>query len=209
MYAPKIFREEQTSVLLSTIAAIGAVSLVTTTDEGLVSTFAPVLVDGDDDNPVLVGHISRSNPQWRTADTSQPALAIAVGANGYVSPNWYPSKHDDPRVVPTWNYLQVQARGRIEFLESRVDCLKIVGALTDLHESHMDNGWSVDDAPPDFIDSKLTGIVGFYLHVDGLEGSSKLSQNQTEPDRSGVLDALSSDPSAASQSLARAMQHRD
>jgi len=206
MYAPNIFREDRTSVLLSAIAAIGAVSLVTTTDDGLVSTFVPVLVEGDDDNPVLVGHVARSNPQWRTADTSQPALAIAVGANGYVSPNWYPSKRDDPRVVPTWDCLQVQAHGRVEFLESRVDCLKIVGALTDLHEARLTNGWSVEDAPADFIDSKLVGIVGFRLHVDQLEGSSKLSQNQPEANRHGVVDGLISSGTAGAQALAESIR---
>ncbi len=190
MYAQRHFRETDPEILTATIRSIGAISLVTSAQGGLMSTFAPVLVEGDAQQPVLVGHIAKANPQWRDTDPSGPAMAIAIGANGYISPNWYPSKTSDPKVVPTWNHVHVQAHGRIEFLPNRDDCLRIVTALTEFHETNRPEPWSVDDAPDDFVDSKLAAIVGFRLRVDRLEGMFKMSQNQPAENRAGVIDAL-------------------
>jgi len=190
MYSQKIFRESRPEKLIDTIRSIGAMSLVTSGPDGLISTFAPVMIEGPPERPMVVGHIAKANPQWRDTDTTQSALAIAIGANGYVSPNWYSTKPDDPRVVPTWNHVHIQAHGRVEFLPGRGDCLEIVRALTDVHESTMPKPWSVDDAPDDFIDAKLAGIVGFRLHVERLEGMFKMSQNQSAENRAGVIGAL-------------------
>ncbi len=190
MYAQRHFRETDSEILAATIRSIGAISLVTSAPGGLMSTFAPVLVEGDAEHPVLVGHIAKANPQWRDTDSSCPAMAIAIGANGYISPNWYPSKRWDPKVVPTWNHVHVQAHGRIEFLPDRDDCRQIVTALTELHEAHRPEPWSIDDAPDDFVDSKLAAIVGFRLRVDRLEGMFKMSQNLSAENRGGVVDAL-------------------
>jgi len=190
MYSQKLFRESRPKVLIDTIMSIGAMSLVSSGPEGLISTFAPVIVEGPPEQPIVVGHIARANPQWRDTNTSRPALAIAIGANGYVSPNWYPTKTNDPRVVPTWNHVHIQAHGHVEFLPDRDECLRIVNALTDLHESALPEPWSVDDAPDDFIDAKLAGIIGFRLRVERLEGMFKMSQNQTAENRAGVAQAL-------------------
>jgi len=190
MYSQKLFRESRPEELIDTIRSIGAMSLVTSGPDGFISTFAPVIVEGSPEQPIVVGHMARANPQWRDTDTTRPALAIAIGANGYVSPNWYATKKTDPRVVPTWNHVHIQAHGRVEFLPDRGDCLEIVRALTDIHESAMPKPWSVDDAPDDFIDTKLAGIVGFRIHVERLEGMFKMSQNQSAENRAGVIGAL-------------------
>ena len=190
MYSPKLFRESRPQVLIDTIGSIGAMSLVTSGPAGLMSTFAPVMIEGSLEHPIVSGHIAKANPQWRETDESQPALAIAIGANGYVSPNWYPTKQTDPRVVPTWNHVHIQAHGRIEFLPDHDDCLGVVTALTNIHEGTMPSPWSVDDAPSDFIDTKLAGIVAFRLHVEQLEGMFKMSQNQCTENRAGVIGAL-------------------
>ncbi|MFT7648999.1 MAG: transcriptional regulator [Candidatus Poriferisodalaceae bacterium] len=208
MYAPKFFREERQQVLLDTIREVGAVSLVTHTPEGLASTLMPTLIGGTDEAPELIGHIARANPQWKTTDTSQQALAIAIGANHYVSPNWYPSKKIDGQVVPTWNYVHIQAHGRVEFIDDRDECLAIVTGLTDLHEAEQHAPWAVNDAPPEFTDSKLKAIVGVRIRIDRLEGSFKLSQNQAAENRDGVIEGLTSSGTARQSALAETMLTR-
>jgi len=204
MYAQKTFREPRHEELINTIGLIGAMSLVTSSPKGLLSTFVPVVIEGPPEKTIVVGHIARANPQWRDTDTSGPAMAIAIGPHGYVSPNWYPTKMTDQRVVPTWNHVHIQAHGRIEFLPDRGDCLEIVTALTDLHESTMAKPWSISDAPSEFIDAKLAGIVGFRLHVTRLEGMFKMSQNQPAENRAGVIGALGN-----SSELAQVMTSHD
>lgn len=189
MYAAPHFRETRREVLLDTIREIGVVTLVSPTAEGLIATFVPVMVAGDIDAPVLIGHIARANSQWQHP-TEQQALAVAVGPSAYVSPNWYPSKQQDPRVVPTWNYVHVQAHGSLEWLPNPDDTLAIVSMLTDHHEASLEHPWAVSDAPDDFVAQKLRGVVGFRFQVEQLEGSFKLSQNQEEANGHGVLEGL-------------------
>ncbi|MDG2114128.1 MAG: FMN-binding negative transcriptional regulator [Actinomycetota bacterium] len=208
MYAAPHFREERPEVLLEAIRAIGAITLVTPTTGDLHATFLPVLVESTADESVLVGHIAKANSQWRDADSDQLAMAIAAGPNTYVTPNHYPSKIDDPRVAPTWNYVHVQAHGRVEWIDDHHQKLAIVTALTDHHESSQPEPWAVSDAPDDFVETKVRGIVGLRFHIVRLEGTFKLSQNQTEQNRAGVLAGLSADHSSAAASVAEAMRSR-
>ncbi len=187
MYAKKVFRETRPEILLSVVRSVGAVSMVTLTGSELMSTLVPVLVDGTPEDPVLIGHIAKANPQWQKTDTSADALAICVGANGYVSPSFYPSKLTDPKVVPTWNFVQVQAHGRVEFIHDKAELLSIVESLTNKHEQDRPDPWSVADAPDEFIEAKLAGIVGLRMTVERLDGSFKLGQDRSEADRAGVV----------------------
>lgn len=196
MYAPPHFRQERDE-LLHALRAIGAVNLITETADSMQATFLPILVTGSHEDPVIVGHIARANPQWREARTDRPALAVATGPNNYVTPNAYPSKATDPKVVPTWNYVHVQAHGRVEWITDEAEKLAIVSLLTDTHEVAEPAPWAVSDAPADYISGRLRSIVGLRLHVTSLEGSFKLSQNQSEQNRTAVIDHMRSGANAA------------
>ena len=142
MYAAPHFRESDAQALLDAIAGIGAVSLVTTTADGLHATLMPVLVAGTTGEPMLIGHIARANPQWRVSLEDGPAMAIATGPNTYVSPNAYPTKASDPRVVPTWNYVHIQAHGHLAWVDDPAEKLAIVTMLTDHHEAGRSDTWA-------------------------------------------------------------------
>ncbi len=127
------------------------------------------------------------------------ALAIFNGPNCYVTPSWYPSKHQTRKVVPTWNYVAVHAHGTLEFFDDRDALFDVVTRLTDRHESRWTAPWKVSDAPVDYIHTMLAGIVGIRLLISRLEGKWKISQNRTPEDRAGVIQGLShSDDPAAS-----------
>jgi transcriptional regulator len=158
---------------------------------GLFASHIPMVLE-DDGSPfgVLKGHISRANTQWRDLVPTVDALAIFAGHQHYISPNWYPETKEHGKEVPTWNYVVVHAYGPLKVIEDHHWLLANVEKLTNIHESASPIPWKVSDAPQDFIQSQLKGIVGLELPIRKLEGKWKVSQNRTERERNGVIDGL-------------------
>ncbi len=206
MYIPPPFKQEDIAVLRETMTRIGFVSLVTDTATGLLATQAPVLFDTNDgEHGTLRGHIARANPQWKAA-TDQDALAIFVGSNGYVSPQWYAAKREHGRVVPTWNYVAVHAYGKVRFSDDRDLLLDIVTRLTEKNEADFDHPWKVSDAPSDYVEGMLKAIVAFEMPISRIEASWKLSQNRSEADRSGTMEGLRSRGSAVAEEVQQTLR---
>jgi transcriptional regulator len=180
MYIPDHFREDRPDVLADAVRRIGFATLVTT---GLEANHLPMLLqDG-----LLRGHVARANPVWKAGDGA--ALAIFLGPHAYVSPNWYPSKAETGKAVPTWNYITVHARGTLCWVQD-ADWLRAhVTALSDTHEAGRAAPWKVGDAPASYVDSLLRAIVGFELTIEKLDGKYKLSQNRDAADRDSVREA--------------------
>lgn len=179
MYTPSHFREEELTVLRDLMRENPLVTLVTRTDAGIDANHIPVLVN--DEVTVIRGHVARANPVWK--QPVHEALAIFTGQQYYVSPSWYPSKREHGKVVPTWNYEVVHARGTLTFFEDKQRLRDLVAELTRTHESKVPQPWRIDDAPPDYIDAMLNAIVGFELQITSLEGKRKQSQNRNDADR--------------------------
>lgn len=188
MYTPLHFREDRPDVLNGAMRDIGFATLVTRDDtHGFVANPLPLLFqDG-----VLRGHVARANPVWKAGDG--PALAIFQGPHAYVSPSWYPSKAATGKAVPTWNYLMVQARGSIRWIQDEGWLKGHVTALSNRHEAERAAPWHVSDAPDGYIDALLRAIVGLEITISALEGKYKLSQNRDVADRAGVRDAYAND----------------
>ena len=203
MYAPKHFEESDPMVLRDAVRSIRAGELITIGSDGLEASFIPLIISDDADT--VSGHLAKGNRQWKRADVAVPALVTWVGPHAYVSPGYYPSKQEHGRVVPTWNSITVQARGTVTFHDDDAWKRAHVASLSTIHESAMPSPWSVDDAPPEFIESRLGAIVGFELRVASIEGKWKLSQNRPGPDIAGVISGLESQGSAAAAMVAEAM----
>jgi transcriptional regulator len=123
-------------------------------------------------------------------ESGASVLAIFLGPDHYVSPSWYPSKHEHGKAVPTWNYATVHVRGTIRFIDDPGWLRTLVESLTDEHERHNVNPWKVTDAPADYIAGMVRAIVGFEIQVSAIEGKFKASQNRSAADRAGVAEAL-------------------
>jgi transcriptional regulator len=156
--------------------------------DGPEASFLPLLIS--DDSATVTGHLAKGNGQWARADPSVPALVTWVGPDAYVSPSYYPSKQEHGKVVPTWNYIAVQATGALVLHQEHAWKRAHVAALTDAHEAALPSPWSIDDAPSDFVDGLVGAIVGIEVRVTSLVGKWKLSQNRAEPDIAGVIAAL-------------------
>ncbi|MEV4620114.1 FMN-binding negative transcriptional regulator [Asanoa sp. NPDC049573] len=192
MYIPGHFQGDDASVS-ELLDGITVGDLVTATERGPVATLLPLLYDASTgDRGSLVGHVARNNDQW-----SRPALGEAMvivrGPDAYITPNWYATKNDHGRVVPTWNYVTAHVYGRL-VVHDDVDWLEaLVRRLTDRHESRSSHPWSVDDAPRGFIDGQLRAIVGVELSISRIEAKFKLSQNRPASDVDGVIAGLNAD----------------
>jgi transcriptional regulator len=195
MYIPRKFAltDEQTAEAL---AAAEFAQLVTQHPTGLLVTPLPLIYDGHS----LVGHVSRANPHWH-ADGAE-SVAIFMGPHAYISPNLYATKAETGKVVPTWNYEILNVYGRLVIHDDPDWLLALVTKLTNRHEVARPTPWQVTDAPADFTESQLRGIVGVELVIDRVEGKAKMSQNQPDRNRDGVVEGLRQSDSAQDQLVA-------
>lgn len=206
MYRPPAFAEDDPARLAEILSAARLAVLISVIDGGLVADPVPVLYDPTR-GPfgTLSGHLARANPQAAAAADGRAVLVLVQGPDAYVSPAVYPSKIETGRVVPTWNYVAVEAHGRFARFDDTDRLLALVAALTDRHEVGRRDPWSVADAPPDFLRAQAKGIVGFEIAIERLEGKRKLSQNRTSADRAGVVAGLAASPEPGDRAVAAAM----
>ncbi|MBZ9850879.1 FMN-binding negative transcriptional regulator [Mesorhizobium sp. CA14] len=202
MYIPPAFRDDDQESLMATIRAARLATLITATAEGPLATPLPLLLDENEgEHGVIYGHVAKANPQWRVPLVGD-GLAIFMGPDAYVTPTWYQTKQETGKVVPTWNYVAVHAHGPVEFFEDAGRLLEVVTRLTNLHEGGRTAPWAVSDAPADFVQSQLKGIVGLRMPITRLEGKRKMSQNRNAADRAGVISGLSSSDSPSDREVA-------
>ncbi|MBS0387775.1 MAG: FMN-binding negative transcriptional regulator [Proteobacteria bacterium] len=202
MYNPAHFDESRAEVLHAFIEQHPLATVVGATPKGILANHIPLLREDGGGAGVLKGHIARANPMWQDVPAGSEVLAIFQGPSRYISPNWYPSKREHGRVVPTWNYAVVHARGAIAWHRDEDWLRNLVATLTDRHERGQAAPWKVGDAPEAFVQQMLAAIVGFEISVTSLVGKWKLSQNRSPAERAGVIDALAALPDAASREMA-------
>jgi transcriptional regulator len=206
MYNPKHFQESRPEILGAFMRAHPFATLVSLGGEGLIGTHLPMLWDPEPaPHGTLTGHFARPNPHGKGVREGVESLAIFTGAQAYISPNWYPSKREHGKVVPTWNYVAVHAYGTLRIIDDAEWLRRLVTRLTDLHEGFSAVPWKVTDAPDAFIDQMLKGIVGVELALTRVEGKWKLSQNRPASDQAGTVAGLDARGDADSREVAAAM----
>jgi transcriptional regulator len=203
MYQPPHHREDQLDVQHDLIESHPLGLLISSGPEGLLANALPFLLQRElSPLGTLQVHLARANVQWKDID-GQKVLTVFQGPQAYVSPTFYATKGETGKVVPTWNYAMVQARGvaRLHtdpaWLEAQIE------SLTSRHERNRAPSWAVSDAPRSFIESQLRGIVGIEIEIDAIEGKWKVSQNRPEADRRGVAERLAQDDPAMSELVRR------
>jgi len=201
MYSPPQFTETDETVLRALIEAHPLGLLISTSATDVLANPVPFLVSVKDGVTTLRAHVSRANQQWRHIKDGASVLVVFQGINTYVTPSWYVSKAEHGKVVPTWNYAMVQARGTAIVHEGSEWLGQQVGELTDRHEADRPAPWKVDDAPDAFVAAQLRGIVGIEITVEHLTGKWKVSQNRPEADRRGVHAGLTQDGNAGMADL--------
>ncbi len=191
MYTPKLHEEKRLDVLHQLIKDYPLGTLVVMGQGELVANAIPFYLDaGRGEFGTLVAHISRANPLWELPESDISALVIFQGPQAYISPAWYPSKAEHGKAVPTWNYVMVQASGKPRFIQDRAWLLAHVEELTSTHEQGRAQPWLVTDAPEDFVERLLKGIVGIEIPLKKIVGKWKVSKDRPEVDKVGIIDGL-------------------
>lgn len=193
MYVPQHFEETRIDELHRLIREYPLGVMVLHGPDGLDAHHLPFELNAaDGDHGHLIAHVARANPVWQQVRDGEEVLVVFRGGDAYISPNWYPSKHETHRHVPTWNYRVVHAHGKIRVRDDERFVRGVVARLTRTHESRTGalRPWKMTDSDKDYIDRMLTAIVGIEVEVTRLIGKWKLSQNRETRDRVGAADEL-------------------
>ncbi len=191
MYLPPHFAEARPEALQRVMREHPLGMLVTPGAAGPDVNHIPFIYDpAQGPLGMLTAHVARANPVWRDCPSGTPVLVVFRGAQGYISPNWYPSKHEAHRQVPTWNYEVVHARGVLKVHDDERFVRGVVARLTRRHEATESVPWRMSDSAPEYIEAMLKNIVGLEIAITELVGKAKLSQNKELRDRTGAADAL-------------------
>ena len=194
MYTPAHFKEDRIDVLHQLIAHHPLGTLITMTADGLNANHIPLMMDASRGAfGILRGHVARSNSVWQTFTPAVNALVVFQGPDAYISPSWYPSKKDNDKVVPTWNYAVVHAAGPLVIRDDEVWMREFLNGTTDHFEATRNTSaprWKMNDAPEQFLQTMMRAVVGIEIPIVSLEGKWKVSQNRAMADREGVAMAL-------------------
>ena len=191
MYVPSHFEEPCTEVLHELILQHPFGTLVTHGAAGLDANHIPFeLLPAQGALGTLTAHVARANPVWQELAGGAEVLVIFRAGDAYISPNWYPSKHEAHKQVPTWNYMVAHAHGRITIRDDERYVRGVVARLTRTHEAAQPMPWKMGDSAPEFIDTLLKAIVGLEIGITRLTGKSKLSQNKELRDLRAAGEAL-------------------
>jgi transcriptional regulator len=208
MYEPALFRVEDEQALRELIRARPLGLLIAPGGDFFASAdLIPFLLD--EKARMLRAHVARTNPLVAALAAPCEVLVVFSGGEAYVTPSYYPSKQAHGRVVPTWNYVMVQARGvarlrlEPEWLDDQIE------KLTDGQEGLRAKPWAVGDAPDDFIAAQKRAVIGLEVEISDWRGKFKLSQNRSAEDRRGVIDGLAAETSPEARALAQFMSARE
>lgn len=204
MYLPTQFAEPRLEELHRIVRENPLGMLVRAEGAGLEAEHLPFLLDANQGpHGVLIAHVARANPVWREVQGGATVLVVFRGVQGYISPNWYPGKHETHRRVPTWNYEVVHAHGTIHVHDDEKFVRGVVARLTREHEASLPQPWKMGDAPADYMAQQLSRIVGIEVQITRLESKRKLNQHHEPADREGAIRGLEA---RGEHSLAAAMR---
>ena len=189
MFVPPIFTEESDSEIRKVISHHPLAFIAYQANGTVDGQHVPMIFDGQNK---LIGHVAANNVMTSDLKSGDEVLLVFSGQDSYISPNWYPTKTEHHKQVPTWNYQSVHVRGRLTFLYEAKSALAVVGKLTKYFETRTNgsDGWKIADAPKEYIADMLTKLTAFEVHIKEITAKSKLSQNREQIDHKSVTDQM-------------------
>lgn len=189
MFVEQEFEEKRPEEIQRIIADFPLASIVANTSEGLIAEHVPLMLQEDN---YLFGHVSLNNALFKSALQNHAVLCIFKADDAYISANYYPSKFQDHKKVPTWNYQVVHVYGDIVFFSDDKTKLAMLGKLTKYQEQKINGqqAWKMSDAPKDYLLGMLKDLVTFKIKITKVIAKSKLSQNREPADFENVVKEL-------------------
>ena len=193
MYLPEHFEQTEIAELHRVVSENPLGALVIHGPNGLDANHLPFEIDvSAGPHGHLLAHVARANPVWKEVQDGAQVLVMFRAGDAYISPNWYPSKHETHRQVPTWNYRVVHVHGKVRIRDDERFLRGLVARLTRVHEgrAQVERPWKMTDSSKEYIDQLLTAIVGIEIEITKMIGKWKLSQNKEERDLVGAAEGL-------------------
>lgn len=193
MHPAGAFREIDAAVLVAHLRSYPFVTLAGAPEGRPLIAHAPVVVRQGEGGLVLDFHLSRGNALTAHLAAGFRGVAVSLGPEAYISPDWYVGADQ----VPTWNYLTVEAEGPVAAMDE-AGLVRLLDDLSAQEEARLapKPPWTRGKMSPGRFEAMLNGILGARLEVERLEGTFKLSQNKSAADRAGVMAALGDHPIA-------------
>lgn len=212
MHIPKQFQESRVDILQGFMRDYPLCTLITLSSDGVNANHIPMhVIDTPQPFGALTCHIDKSNRIVDDIHRNGEVLAIFNGPNTYITPSWMPTKKEKGRVVPTWNYAVVHARGNARVIEDKQWLYEQIGAFTNHSETAVHSQWQLSDAPLEFTDKLINGILGLEIIITELTGKWKVSQNEPMVNKRGIVEGLKNsdgqaDKAAMASLVAAAME---
>lgn len=202
MHVPKAFQQDDPVALHELMVKYPLASLIAYSATGIEVNHIPFFLNKSKGKLSLQGHIAKANPLWKLIKDKSQVLLVFHGPNCYISPNYYPTKKEQGKVVPTWNYVAVHVKGLLSYRFDTQFKLDMLNNLTIQHEQNQEKPWSITDAPMQYIQRMLAAIVGLEIEILSITGKWKVSQNQPEINKQGVVSGLSNEKTTNALSMA-------
>jgi transcriptional regulator len=203
MHIPKRFLQDDITKLKGMMAAHSFATFITQNESEIEANHMPLVLNKSANKDVLQGHIAKVNPLWKSLKDKSEVLIIFNGPNCYISPNYYPTKKENGKVVPTWNYVSVHVKGIVSFIHDKQWILSMLNNLTDHYEANQPVPWSVSDAPQAYINKMLSAIVGLEIEIVSITGKWKISQDKIEVNMKGIIEGLSQETGSNANKIAK------
>lgn len=183
MYSPKVFEMNNKAELFEFIDQWNFGNLITTCNGELFVNHVPFVIDKSQNK--LYGHLAINNPQVSMLEKADNLVVAFNGVNCYISPSWYVSQE----MVPTWNFEAIHVAGKARLVDDK-GLLTILEKLTEKHEEQFETPWTMDKVSDAKLSKMMKMIVGFEIEISSIKGKSKMSQNRSIEDRTGVISGL-------------------
>ncbi|MGQ5525116.1 FMN-binding negative transcriptional regulator [Chitinimonas sp. PSY-7] len=204
MYQPSSFQETRPELLKALIADYPQATVLAVGPNGIEANLLPMMLTHSHQTDRLIGHVAASNPLAKMAGSQ--VTVLFHGPDAYVSPNWYPSKAQHHKVVPTWNYMVVEGRGVLRTFQDETALKALLDRLTTRFEANQRRPWQLSDAPAEFVSQMMRVIVGIEISLSSLQGKFKLSQNRSAEDFLGTIAGLRATGEAKAMDVANWMK---
>lgn len=205
MYIPKFFAGDDADMARRIVCENAFGLMMTLPDNGGdadISHLPMLWLDGGGPSGRLIGHVARANPHGARFDGKAASVAVFSGPHAYISPNWYANEN----LVPTWNYAAVHLHGRVRAIDDEAGAVAILDTLVSAFENDATGNWSTGRLADGVLSRQIKGIIAFEMPVERIETKLKMSQNRTQADVAGVVEALGGSPHQGDRATAAMMQ---
>lgn len=200
MYIPNLYKNENQAEIEQFLHENGFAILVNQTNGKLWATHIPLILGTNSyGKQILIGHISKLNPQAESFKQNDEVLAIFSGSHSYISSSWY-----DHENVPTWNYLAVHVYGKVQ-LHSYEESIEGLKKLVNKYEAKSEKPIRIEDLSEKTM-REVRGIVSFEIEITSIEAQKKLSQNRDDKNYQNIISELEKTNENQAIEIAKAMK---